>query len=82
MTLDLVLFFMLGWLLMTLGIAMGIRSYRENKGLTPQFPRPVHMRWLMRAAFVCYVFLAFGHAAMTATQFHLTNPSINASVMP
>jgi len=81
MPFDLTLFFMIGWLLMTLGIAMAIRSYREARGLAPTFPRDRHMRWLMRFAFVSYVFLALGHTFLTVTDFHLTNPSINASVV-
>ena len=82
MPLDLILFLMIGWLLMTIGVAMAIRSYRESRGLVPEFPRKQHMTWLMRVAFVSYVFLAFGHAALTATQFNLTNPSINSDVRP
>lgn len=74
MSLDLVLFFLMGWLLVTLGLAFGLRSYRESRGLTPVFPRDDQMRWIMRTAFVGYIVLMIGHVALTATQFYLTNP--------
>ena len=77
MSLDLVLFFMMGWLLMTLGFAFGIRSYRETRGIKPDFPRDDQMRWIMRTAFVGYLVLMIGHAVLTATQFYLTNPTAN-----
>lgn len=82
MSLNFVMFFLVGWLLMTLGIAMAIRSYREFRGLKPEFPKPAHMRWLMRTAFIGYLTIAAGHVALTVMQHDLTGTTVKASTYP
>lgn len=73
MFLDVVLFVTMGWLLLMLGLALGIRSYRETRNLKPDFPRDDQLRWILRSAFAAYVALMFGYGALTGTHFHLTN---------
>ncbi|MEL6287571.1 MAG: hypothetical protein AAFQ42_05915 [Pseudomonadota bacterium] len=71
------LFFLLGWLLGCLGIALAMRSWSEHRGDVPVMPSDRTMRRFFTVAFVGYVLLAIGHVGTTVLRYHLTNPSIS-----